>query len=247
MASSGLHGGSSSKWQAHLCAAAMRTNTIVHRIVLPSAKVYCHTLMCTSMYCCCTDCCTAGPRGRTPTWPWRTRLNWLPTCRWAVQLFLLAMDVKGWIVLVKLKFMGRDDVTGARLSISRIFPIHSMYQSTSHVGMPLAIRSTSHHPFSLISSFPLLHHSSHTTSSHNHHPTISNNPQDYGLTKEALRRYDVCRRPRWRHVMQLTLAQGASTTTGITVTHGFLDYTQVQWVLVLLTVYLRICIPVYLL
>lgn len=51
--------------------------------------------------------------------------------------------------------------------------------------------------------------------------------QEFGVTKEALRRYDVSRRPRWRHVMQLTAAQGASTTTGIALTQGFINYTQV--------------------
>ncbi|KAL6749175.1 hypothetical protein V8C86DRAFT_1052312 [Haematococcus lacustris] len=50
--------------------------------------------------------------------------------------------------------------------------------------------------------------------------------QEYGLTKEALRRYDVARRPRWRHVMQLTWAQGASTATGSALSQGFIDYTQ---------------------
>lgn len=47
------------------------------------------------------------------------------------------------------------------------------------------------------------------------------------MTKEALRRYDMARRPRWRHVMQLTLTQGAMTTTGIALTQGFINYTQV--------------------
>jgi hypothetical protein len=49
--------------------------------------------------------------------------------------------------------------------------------------------------------------------------------QEYGVSKEALRRYDVARRPRWRHVMQLTAAQGASTTTGVAISSGFLKYT----------------------
>jgi 2-polyprenyl-6-methoxyphenol hydroxylase-like FAD-dependent oxidoreductase len=48
----------------------------------------------------------------------------------------------------------------------------------------------------------------------------------FGVTKEALRKFELRRRPRWRHVMQVTMAQGTSSNVGVPLRQGlFNDYT----------------------